>query len=563
MLFTEFQLNTLKIIHSLYQQQQHHHHYHHYHHHHHLHHLHNNNNNNSHSNSNHYNNTTNHSNTTNTYTTTTTTNTTTTNTTYISNDIIINTTFHINNSFYDILYKIILFIKIILYSLIIISALFGNGLVFISYIKYKQLRMIHTNIFILSLSIADFIVALFVMPLNAIMSLLNYKWIFGKFLCNFYNATDVLFSTSSILHLCCISMERYIAILYPLNYQKKMSKKYIILLLCIIWTLSFIISYIPIFMELHKPLYYNITNRSSIQMNISSISIIKENIQHDHDPDHDPDQDANHEDSFKCNFNVNPYYAIISSSISFWIPSIIMILVYIRIFIEARKQERKIAQLYTPYISQINNTIVMQQINHPNHNHNHNKINSIPIINRTMNRSSISSSASSSSSSSSTSPSSPSSLSLSSKLHHLNEQYQSHIKIHYENKAAHTLGIVMGAFLLCWLPFFLWYTITNLCKQCQYPNELQEILYWIGYFNSSINPIIYAYYNRTFRQAFIKIIELYKGNINNYELPQQQLPQQQLPQQQQQSMDHYNKLPITRRYKYDPVHELMNTRGGN
>ncbi|VDP89098.1 unnamed protein product, partial [Schistosoma mattheei] len=177
--------------------------------------------------------------------------------------------------------------------------------------KYKQLRSIHTNLFLVSLSIADFIVALLVMPLNGIMSLLNYKWIFGKLLCHIYNATDVLFTTSSILHLCCISMDRYIAIIYPLNYDKKMSKKYIIILLCIIWTLSFMISYIPILLGLHKPLH-----RSQIQINISSISRMKQKLDYD---------DDNDDDLFLCNFNVNPYYAIISSSISFWIPSIIMI----------------------------------------------------------------------------------------------------------------------------------------------------------------------------------------------------------------------------------------------
>ncbi|TNN10211.1 Octopamine receptor beta-2R [Schistosoma japonicum] len=418
---------------------------------------------------------------------------------------------------FDIIYIILNIIKGILYSLIIISALFGNALVFIAFIQFTRLQRIRTNLFLISLAIADFIVALLVMPFNAIMSLLNFKWIFGKTFCNIYNATDVLFSTASILHLCCISMDRYIAVMHPLNYESRMSKKLIIILLCLTWTLSFVISYIPILMEWHKPfnefIHINMNKNNKISIMLNDTTELN--------------------DTLTCYFNVNPYYAVISSSISFWIPSIIMIIVYIRIFIEAKRQERKIAQLHCPH-PQLYNTTDNQQISSSDNNssgilinnNNSNNMNSFsqsihytPPINHLIHSSHFTNSID-------------------------DVKFTAHIKIHHESKAARTLGIVMGAFLICWLPFFLWYTITNVCNYCSYPNSLHEIMYWIGYFNSTINPIIYAYYNRTFRQAFIKILECQKVNTSNDDG--------------QQYMDSY-RSPISRRYKLDLINnDLMN-----
>lgn len=76
-------------------------------------------------------------------------------------------------------------------------------------------------------------------------------------------------------------------------------------------------------------------------------------------------------------------------------------------------------------------------------------------------------------------------------------------KIRREHKAARTLGIIMGAFVLCWLPFFIWYLSISLCgDDCYCPDIVVEVLFWIGYFNSTLNPLIYAYFNKDFREAF-------------------------------------------------------------
>ena len=75
-----------------------------------------------------------------------------------------------------------------------------------------------------------------------------------------------------------------------------------------------------------------------------------------------------------------------------------------------------------------------------------------------------------------------------------------------EHKAFVTLGIVMGAFLLCWLPFFLWYLTTTICGEyCSCPESIVSCLFWIGYFNSTLNPIIYVMTNQEFKKAFRNI----------------------------------------------------------
>jgi len=77
-----------------------------------------------------------------------------------------------------------------------------------------------------------------------------------------------------------------------------------------------------------------------------------------------------------------------------------------------------------------------------------------------------------------------------------------------EHKAAKTLGVIMGAFLVCWLPFFTWYLTATLCADAcpELPDWGVTVLFWVGYTNSALNPIIYPCFNRDFRDAFRRLL---------------------------------------------------------
>ncbi|XP_069461347.1 trace amine-associated receptor 3-like [Ambystoma mexicanum] len=74
-----------------------------------------------------------------------------------------------------------------------------------------------------------------------------------------------------------------------------------------------------------------------------------------------------------------------------------------------------------------------------------------------------------------------------------------------DRKAAKTLGIVMGVFLSCWLPVFIVILIDPFLKFST-PEDLFDALNWLGYINSTCNPLIYGFFYPWFRKSLRYII---------------------------------------------------------
>lgn len=75
-----------------------------------------------------------------------------------------------------------------------------------------------------------------------------------------------------------------------------------------------------------------------------------------------------------------------------------------------------------------------------------------------------------------------------------------------EKRATLILGLIMGSFIACWLPFFIMYILGPLCPACHIPGYAFDLAFWLGYMNSAFNPVIYTIFNKDFRRAFRKIL---------------------------------------------------------
>ncbi|XP_030621242.1 histamine receptor H2a [Chanos chanos] len=75
-----------------------------------------------------------------------------------------------------------------------------------------------------------------------------------------------------------------------------------------------------------------------------------------------------------------------------------------------------------------------------------------------------------------------------------------------EHKATVTLAVVLGAFVICWFPYFTFFTVMGLRQERNPPRLAYSVVLWLGYANSALNPLLYAALNRDFRSAYARLL---------------------------------------------------------
>uniref|UniRef100_W5NL81 Trace amine associated receptor 13a n=1 Tax=Lepisosteus oculatus TaxID=7918 RepID=W5NL81_LEPOC len=284
-------------------------------------------------------------------------------------------------------------INVMLYILLLTGILItvcGNLVVIISISHFKHLHT-PTNLLVLSMAVADFLLGLFVMPFSMIRSV-ETCWYFGDTFCFFHKSLDCVLISVSLCNLVLIAIDRYFAVCDPFFYSTKITVNVMYLLILLSWFIS------PLYVIILLYVNGNFSDSKALNLCLG-----------------------------ECVFIMNETWATIDMVTSFILPCSVMTTLYIKIFIVAKRHAKVINSL-------------------KNNNSKKEK-----ILSKTNKR-----------------------------------------------KAEKTLGIVVFAFLLCWVPYYIWSLIIEKIT-------VINTLAWLVYINSSINPLIYALFYPWFQKS-VKLI---------------------------------------------------------
>ncbi|XP_061826626.1 5-hydroxytryptamine receptor 1F [Nerophis lumbriciformis] len=332
-------------------------------------------------------------------------------------------------------------------------------------------RKLHhpANYLICSLAVTDLLVAVLVMPFS-IVYIQKESWLMGQALCTLWLSVDITCCTCSILHLAAIAIDRYRAITDAVEYSRKRTGARAGAMVAVVWLLSILISLPPLLWRHYSG-------------------------------------DAEEKDQCII-LHHHMAFTLYSTFGAFYIPLLLILILYYKIYRAAQTlYMRREASRASRQSCMTNGSMIPSS--YPAADMDTGPQSPEPVSPQDK---------SFSDPSTEEPPRERARISVK-KFHCKSRRHESRsesrrsqlsqgprISGSRERKAASTLGLIIGAFVICWLPFFVQEVIVNTCGSCSTSVETANFLTWLGYLNSLINPLIYTIFNEDFKKAFQRLV---------------------------------------------------------
>eukprot|EP00111_Clytia_hemisphaerica_P011098 TCONS_00032467-protein len=349
----------------------------------------------------------------------------------------------------------------------------GNSLLIAAILKSKSLRQTITNLLVLSLAFSDLCVALFILPFKLNRAYYDMKFTLGIDWCRFYITADNIFFTISITNLFVISLDRYIALIYPYKYPNLVVKTWYKRTIVMVWLYGFF--------------WGSITNLNWISTPSSMV----------------------HVDDNVCVINANKYYVVSVFLIVFFIPVLIMGFIYIRMIFLARKHALAIKAVSKTYLNELSSPKIEHiALKEPQKNLTSERNNlctglhlKVPTCHSPL--------MALRSKQAGDSLGRSGSITSHTRTHSPMQEYRKSIF-----RASKTVVVIYGTFLIAWSPVCVISLLISIWPECL---AAKQQSYWhfhifievFPFLSSMFNPFIYGIMNRKYRNAIRSILESY------------------------------------------------------
>ncbi|KAJ3607698.1 hypothetical protein NHX12_024749 [Muraenolepis orangiensis] len=129
----------------------------------------------------------------------------------------------------------------LVFTLIFLIGTVGNSLVLAVLFRNGKMNTKTTHVFIFNLGIADLSFILFCVPFQATIYTMD-EWVFGPVFCKVVHFIIFLTMYASVFTLAAVSLDRYLAICYPLQSREMRTPKNALASVCLVWLLALLFS---------------------------------------------------------------------------------------------------------------------------------------------------------------------------------------------------------------------------------------------------------------------------------------------------------------------------------